>query len=141
MPYVDPDQSRRNVLVPTFESKRKDPGHRWLVQPLEMWRGHGVNAGTARLNVIKVSDPLCKDPFDIFGVELGQRPNFRLWSEVPSDLNGTFELERQCLCNVHFPCLCLLDARQERGFVGVQGRGVHVPDRLLTFVSRKRDLP
>ena len=80
-------------------------------------------------------------PFDIFGVELGQRPNFRLWSEVPSDLNGTFELERQCLCNVHFPCLCLLDARQERGFVGVQGRGVHVPDRLLTFVSRKRDLP
>ena len=29
--YQNLDKSRRNVLVPTFESKRKDLGHRWMV--------------------------------------------------------------------------------------------------------------
>ena len=38
------DKTCRNVLVPTFKSKRKNLGHRWMVRPLEMWRSHEVNA-------------------------------------------------------------------------------------------------
>ena len=84
-----------------------------------------MHADTARVNVFKVSGPVYKEPWDIFGVEL----------EVPSDLNGTIELEAvtllHCpllLSDVKVPVACWQDPLWEHGFVEVRGRCVYVPD-------------
>ena len=97
-----------------------------------------MNADTARVNVFKTSDPVFKDPLDIFGVELGQRRNFRLWTEMPRDLDGTIELEapKPLQCPRSLSDGKIPDALQEQGFVEVRGRCVHVPDGLFTFDSR-----
>ena len=77
----------------------------------------------------------------------GRGKTFRLGSEVPSDMDGTIELEApmplRCplpLSDGKEPVASLLDARQEQGFVGVQGRCVHVPDGPFDVRLPKRGL-
>ena len=137
------------VLIKTFDGGEVFSPKTWLIQPLEIWGSTTPDLPATKLNVFRLSDTEHMLPQEIVSADLKQRCNYKVWKEVPSEVDGTLQLESptvlSCslsLSDPKIPVLCLLDVLSERDCLDLDKVQIHTKRSGLFFdrrnVSSKR---
>ena len=110
-------QRHAPILVHTFDGRLHDASKQWTIQPLEIWGALEVNQDTVEFNAFKLEDAKKVSPIDIFGNDSKMRHEFKVWTQVPSKLDGTIALaspvvisSKLSLSDSQIPVLCILES-------------------------------